>query len=190
MPGRSRNARSTLGESSSSGSSTNCERPRVARPAHDQLRAMLMALAQEPHDLIELQPRQRHIVHRHDLIARLQPGFGRRRSRQRLQNDDAPGQHRHDGAEALALGILHLLELLVLVRDRRRWSADPAVRSMSGNRALDRWPAGVFTGSAACVFHDGEHVGEALQRAVQVFGGRRRWRTRNRSGKSIYFMSL
>ena len=80
------------------------EQPRVGRTAHDQLRLMLAGFAEKSDDLLELQPRQRDIVHRHDLIAGLQSGFGGRRSGQRLENDHAPGQNGYHRAESLALG--------------------------------------------------------------------------------------
>ncbi len=76
---------------------------------------MLAGFAEKPDNLIELQARQHDLIHRHNFIARLQPRLRGRRSRHGLQNDHAPGQHGDDGAESLALGILHLLELLVLI---------------------------------------------------------------------------
>ena len=117
---------------------------------------MLMALAQVPHNLIELQPRQLHVVHRHDLIARLQPRFGGRRSRQRLQNDHAPRQHRHHRSEAFALGILHLLELLVLIGIEEDGMRVQRAQH-SGNRALINGLLRVHRVRRLCL-HDGNQL--------------------------------
>ena len=132
---------------------------------------MLVALSQISDHLIELQPCQLHAVHGHDLVARLQPGFGRRGSRHGLQHNHASRQDGNNGPETLALGILHLLELLVLVRIEEDGMRIQRAQH-SRNRALVHGLLSIHR-VRRLRLHDGNHVREALQRALQIFGGRR-----------------
>ena len=64
-----------------------------------------------------------------------EPGFCRRRSLHRLQHDHAARQHADDGSEALALALLHLLQLLKLAGiEENRMRIERAQHA--GNRAL------------------------------------------------------
>ena len=120
----------------------------VARTAHVKLRVLLARDGQKLDELVEFQPRQLISVDGQNLVAGGEAGLGGGRSLHRLQHDHAAGKHADDAAEALALALLHLLQLLELagIEENRvrieRLAACPESRP-------DKTPGRATTGSAA-----------------------------------------
>src|SRR5262249_3250771 len=86
------------------------EQTHVSRTADVELRLPLARSAQQLHQLLEFEPRQDVAIDRQDLITRSETSLGAGSSLRGLKYNHAARQHTHDGAESLALALLHLLE--------------------------------------------------------------------------------
>ncbi len=77
---------------------------------------LLPRLGQQSDQLFEHQAGQINIIDGDDLVSRRKPRLCGRRTLQSLQHHDASRQHINDTAETLLLAVLHLLQLLELLR--------------------------------------------------------------------------
>ena len=92
------------------------ENSQVARPADVNQSLPLAGFAEKADHLVKIQPAQRDVVDRQNLVARRKSGLRGWRSRQGLQHDHAARNDGHDTAKSLALRFLHLPELVELPR--------------------------------------------------------------------------